>query len=43
MIFSINMVSAIEFEESDNSTTYQLSSIDSSPEITAVDTDSSLE
>ena len=43
MIFSINMVSAIEFEESDNSTTYQLSSIDSSPEITAGDTDSSLE
>ena len=35
MIFSINMVSAIEVEESDNSTTYQLSSIDSSQEIAA--------
>ena len=43
MIFSINMVSAIEVEESDNSTTYQLSSIDSSQEIAAGDTDSSLE
>ena len=43
MIFSINMVSAIEVEESDNSTTYQLSSIDSSSEIAAGDTDSSLE
>ena len=31
MIFSINMVEYNKFEESDNSTTYQLSSIDSSP------------